>query len=63
MPPPRYLSAEGVAGQPMVQLGVSIEPLEVLTNLAQASTSLTGQDRFDFAHKIAKDLFNFMSSL
>lgn len=41
-------------------MGVSIEPLEVITNLHIESSGV--EDRFAYAHKIAIDLFQFMSS-
>ncbi|CAM9552077.1 unnamed protein product [Hapterophycus canaliculatus] len=44
----------------VVQLGVSIESEDTVTNLQLAAGGV--QDRKDFALKIAKDLFQFMSS-
>ncbi|CAM9264576.1 unnamed protein product [Scytosiphon promiscuus] len=44
----------------VVQLGVSIESEDTVTNLQLGAGGV--QDRKDFALKIAKDLFQFMSS-
>jgi hypothetical protein len=43
-----------------VQLGVALEPLATLQNLSAERSGV--EDRFAFAHKIAKDLFEFMAS-
>ena len=45
---------------PAVQLGVSLEPLETIENLQMTGSGV--DDRFSFAHKIAKDLFLYMTS-
>ncbi|CAK4377157.1 unnamed protein product [Aphanomyces euteiches] len=49
-----------VVGQPVVQLGVSIESADNVKNLGIEASGL--EERKAFAHKIALDLFNFMSS-
>ncbi|OQR83460.1 hypothetical protein ACHHYP_14674 [Achlya hypogyna] len=49
-----------VANQPVLQLGVSIEPVDNVKNLGIEASGL--EERKSFAHKIALDLFNFMSS-
>ncbi|EQC42798.1 hypothetical protein SDRG_00519 [Saprolegnia diclina VS20] len=49
-----------VANQPIIQVGVSIEPVDNVKNLGIEASGLT--ERKAFAHKIAVDLFNFMSS-
>lgn len=43
-----------------VQLGVSLEPLETIRNLEITNSGV--EDRFSFAHKIALDLFQYLSS-
>ena len=50
---------EEVAGSPVVQLGVALEPLATIENLNLTSSGF--EDRFAFAHKIALDLFQYMS--
>lgn len=45
---------------PVIQLGVSLEPLETINNLQLTHSGV--EDRFAFAHKIALDLFQYMSS-
>lgn len=49
---------------PTAQLGVSIEPLDVIQNLraAGAITARAGEDRRHFALQVAKDLYRFMTS-
>ncbi|DAZ92739.1 TPA: hypothetical protein N0F65_002557 [Lagenidium giganteum] len=49
-----------VAGQPVLQLGVSIEPLDNVKNLGIEASGLA--ERKEFALKIAMDLFNYMTS-
>ncbi|GAB9475833.1 hypothetical protein Gpo141_00012911 [Globisporangium polare] len=49
-----------VVGQPVLQLGVSIESLENVKNLGIEASGLT--ERKEFALKIAMDLFNYMTS-
>ncbi|OQS02059.1 hypothetical protein THRCLA_05538 [Thraustotheca clavata] len=49
-----------VVNQPVVQLGISIESLANVKNLGIEESGL--MERKAFAHKIALDLFNFMSS-
>ena len=44
----------------MVQLGVALEPLSTIENLSLTNSGF--EDRFAFAHKIALDLFQYMSS-
>jgi hypothetical protein len=43
-----------------LRLGVSLEPLDSLANLDMASSGV--EDRFEYAKKIALNLFNFMTS-
>ena len=51
---------DSISNYPVVQLGVSLEPLETIHNL---ELTLSGvEDRFEFAHKIALDLFRYMTS-
>lgn len=45
---------------PAVQLGVSLEPFETIDNLQISGSGV--DDRFAFAHKIARDLFLYMTS-
>ena len=47
-------------GCPVVQLGVALETMEMIQNVDLVSSGV--DDRFAFAHKIAKDLFLFMTS-
>ncbi|TMW61956.1 hypothetical protein Poli38472_009449 [Pythium oligandrum] len=49
-----------VAGQPVLQLGISIEPLDNVKNLGIEASGLV--ERKAFALKIAQDLFNYMTS-
>ncbi|RLN93256.1 hypothetical protein BBJ28_00008643 [Nothophytophthora sp. Chile5] len=49
-----------VAGQPVLQLGVSIESLDNVKNLGIEASGLA--ERKAFALKIAQDLFNYLSS-
>ncbi|KAF0773357.1 hypothetical protein AaE_002175 [Aphanomyces astaci] len=49
-----------VVGQPVIQLGVSIESVESVRNLGIEASGL--EERKSFALKIAQDLFNFMTS-
>lgn len=49
-----------VVGQPVLQLGVSIEPLDNVKNLGIEASGL--EERKAFALKIAMDLFNYMTS-
>ena len=51
---------ESMVGVPAVQVGVSIENLETIANLEIVSSGV--EDRHAFAHKIAKDLFQYMAS-
>ena len=51
---------ESLAGCPCVQLGVALEPLATIENLELSRGGV--EDRFAFAHKIALDLFQYMSS-
>ncbi|CAM9631246.1 unnamed protein product [Discosporangium mesarthrocarpum] len=51
---------EGMEGCPVVQLGVSIESEDVVKNLDLETRGV--EDRKQFALKIAKDLFEYMSS-
>ncbi|RLN52434.1 hypothetical protein BBJ29_009527 [Phytophthora kernoviae] len=49
-----------VVGQPVLQLGVSIESLDNVKNLGIEASGL--EEREAFALKIAQDLFNYLSS-
>ncbi|GLD99732.1 hypothetical protein PINS_up008460 [Pythium insidiosum] len=49
-----------VVGQPVLQLGISIEPIDNVRNLGIEASGL--EERKAFALKIAQDLFNFMTS-
>ncbi|UIZ22625.1 hypothetical protein KXD40_005341 [Peronospora effusa] len=49
-----------VVGQPLLQLGVSIESLDNVKNLGIEASGL--EERKAFALKIAQDLFNYLSS-
>ncbi|KAJ0401278.1 hypothetical protein ATCC90586_003715 [Pythium insidiosum] len=49
-----------VVGQPVLQLGISIEPIDNVKNLGIEASGL--EERKAFALKIAQDLFNFMTS-
>lgn len=49
-----------MVGCPTVQLGVALETFETISNLTIATSGV--DDRFAFAHKIAKDLFLYMTS-
>lgn len=52
---------EALLGCPCVQLGVALQPLDTLENLDHVVRAGV-DDRFGFAHKIALDLFSYMSS-
>lgn len=52
--------SEEISGCPVVQLGVSLEPLETIANLSLTYSGV--EERFEFAHKIALDLFRYMTS-
>mmetsp|Transcript_27903 Transcript_27903/g.28188 ORF Transcript_27903/g.28188 Transcript_27903/m.28188 type:complete len:183 (-) Transcript_27903:132-680(-) len=56
----RWATKEDMIGCPLVQLGVSIESLEVINNLELLLSGV--EDRRQFAHKIALDLFQYMTS-
>mmetsp|Transcript_6860 Transcript_6860/g.14891 ORF Transcript_6860/g.14891 Transcript_6860/m.14891 type:complete len:203 (+) Transcript_6860:29-637(+) len=56
----KWSTDEEVRGCSVVQLGVSLEPLETINNLELASAGV--DDRFAFAHKIALDLWHYMAS-
>lgn len=51
---------EELVGCPGVHLGVSLEPMSTITNLELTTSGF--EDRFNFAHKIAVDLFQYMAS-
>jgi hypothetical protein len=51
---------EEVVKYPVVYLGVSLEPMTTVENLTITTSGY--EDRFNFAHKIALDLFQFMTS-
>lgn len=55
-----WVTNEEVKSSPVVQLGVSLEPLETIKNLELVGSGV--EDRFTFAHKIAQDLFQYMAS-
>lgn len=55
-----WATKEDMIGCPMVQLGVSIESLDTIQNLELMSSGV--DDRRQFAHKIATDLFQYMAS-
>lgn len=55
-----WTTNEEIIQSPMIQLGVSIEPLETIHNLNLINSGY--EDRFAFAHKIALDLFQYMTS-
>eukprot|EP01038_Epipyxis_sp_PR26KG_P016895 gene16895-23181_t len=55
-----WTTNEQVVNSPVVQLGVSIEPLDTIQNLEITNSGV--EDRFAFAHKIAVDLFQYMAS-
>ena len=55
-----FSTKEEMVGCPIVQLGVSLEPLDTIKNLDIVTSGV--DDRFYFAHKIAKDLFHYMTS-
>mmetsp|Transcript_4835 Transcript_4835/g.5310 ORF Transcript_4835/g.5310 Transcript_4835/m.5310 type:complete len:184 (-) Transcript_4835:43-594(-) len=55
-----WSSNEDVRHCPLIQLGVSLEPLETIKNLEISGSGV--EDRFTFAHKIALDLFQYMTS-
>jgi hypothetical protein len=51
---------EGSSVQFDVQFGVSLEPLDTMSNLEIASKGV--EDRLGFARKLAENLYNFMTS-
>jgi len=53
-------SNEALVGCPCVQLGVALEPISTIQNLSVERSGV--DDRFYFAHKIAKNLFDYMAS-
>jgi len=53
-------SNEIVCNAPFIYLGVSLETLDVILNLQIENSGF--EDRFNFAHKIALDLFEYMTS-
>lgn len=55
-----WATNEEVRGCQFVQLGVSLEPLDTIKNLDLVLSGV--EDRFGFAHKIALDLFQYMTS-
>jgi len=55
-----WSTKESMVGVERVQLGVALEPLETIHNLSLVSSGV--EDRFAFAHKIALDLFHYMTS-
>lgn len=56
-----WTTNEDMAQCPVVQLGVSIEPMSTIANLPSLSGSGVN-DRYAFAKKIADDLYQFMTS-
>jgi hypothetical protein len=55
-----WSTKEHMIGCPLVQLGVSIESYDTIQNLELIMSGV--DDRHAFAHKIATDLFQYMSS-
>uniref|UniRef100_A0A7S2V1Q5 Hikeshi-like domain-containing protein n=1 Tax=Fibrocapsa japonica TaxID=94617 RepID=A0A7S2V1Q5_9STRA len=55
-----WATNESLRGASHLQLGVSIESVDVMKNLNLDETGV--EDRKQFAHKIALDLFQFMAS-
>ena len=55
-----WSTKEDMVGCPMVQLGVSLEPYETISNLEIMNSGV--DERKEFAIKIAKDLFLYMTS-
>ena len=55
-----FTTKDEVKGQTVVQFGVSLEPLETIENLNIATDGV--EDRFHFAHKIALDLWQYLTS-
>lgn len=55
-----WASREDIIVSSVIRLGVSIEPMETILNLDIHRSGV--DDRFAYAHKIATDLFQFMSS-
>lgn len=55
-----WSTKEDMVGCPVVQLGVALETYETVANLEMMHSGV--DDRHAFAHKIAKDLFLFMTS-
>eukprot|EP00349_Pseudokeronopsis_sp_Brazil_P002159 CAMPEP_0202964564 /NCGR_PEP_ID=MMETSP1396-20130829/8645_1 /ASSEMBLY_ACC=CAM_ASM_000872 /TAXON_ID= /ORGANISM="Pseudokeronopsis sp., Strain Brazil" /LENGTH=183 /DNA_ID=CAMNT_0049686759 /DNA_START=128 /DNA_END=679 /DNA_ORIENTATION=- len=55
-----WVANEEIQSCPVLQLGVSLEPLETIKNLELVGSGV--EDRFTFAHKIAQDLFQYMAS-
>eukprot|EP01041_Mallomonas_annulata_P006767 gene6767-13713_t len=55
-----WATKEDMIGCPLVQLGVSLESLDTIKNLDLLLSGV--DDRRQFAHKIALDLFQFMTS-
>ena len=51
---------EDVCMQPVVQLGISYEPLATLDNLSISTVGV--EDRIESSKKIAMDLYNYMAS-
>lgn len=50
-----------LVNSPMIQLGISLEPMETITNLSLSYSGV--DDRLEYARKIAEDLWNYMTSL
>lgn len=50
-----------LTNSPMIQLGISIEPMETIANLSLSYSGV--EDRLVYARKIAEDLWNYMTSL
>lgn len=55
-----FATNEEIKNCQCVQLGVSLEPLDTIRNLEITYSGV--EDRFAFAHKIALDLFQYMTS-
>ncbi|TFJ84596.1 hypothetical protein NSK_004061 [Nannochloropsis salina CCMP1776] len=55
-----WSTIEGIAQMPAIQLGVSLESLDTITNLDLQKSGV--DERRLFAHKIAQDLWSFVCS-
>ena len=55
-----WSSREDILSSAVIRIGISIESIEVIENLESTRSGV--DDRFAYAHKIAIDLFQYMSS-